>query len=326
MQLYAVTCIYLYCIFFSVAGPFLIAFGSEKSLHYWSVSENYAVYGTSNPRNASLFFIIPNDSGKHPHEFHIVYMGDNRQVLRKRVSSLTPLSQKPIEAISRYLNARVSVCGTNFGPLHLDYHVSDGSRLMLFSRVCQDEGPISTQSWVQGCDMFFINCARRTMKKDGYIGMKRRQRYGEEEWITACFPRRHDHNDRSVFMLFRLLPASFRDRDRDTTGFDNLGEATPFDDFDNNKSLDEQLASYGRGTAPDAFRAPPSPLPQRKPKLPATSEDSKRSVKSGILKSRIRFGTSGGDALTVPESEFHLPILSDPVQPTIIAAEDTTHL
>lgn len=251
------------------SGPFLIAFGSERSLKYWSVTDDYRIYGTSGLKNASLFFIISSDGGKHPYEFHISYMGDNRHVLKKRVSSLTPLSQKSVETIPRYLNAEVSVFGTNTGPLSLEYHVSGRSRLLLFGRVANEKGPVSPTTWTQGRDMFFINCARRQMKRDGYVAMRRRRRRGQEEWVSGCLPRKHSHNEDSVLMLFRLLPASLRDMPSLTDGGpDGAGPAglsesgTPFDDLYSRQTLDEQLEQFGRGSVPDAFRAPPSPLPQ----------------------------------------------------------------
>ena len=272
------------------------------------MSEDYSIRGTNKIENASLFFIISSDSGRHPYEFHIAYRGDNRHMLKKRVSSLTPLSQKAVEAIPRYLNASVSVFGTNQGPLYLQYHVSERSRLLLFGRVANEKGPVSTTTWTQGQDMFFINCARRRMKKDGYIAMRRRRRNREVEWVSACYPRRHDHNDRSIFMLFRLLPASYRDKRRllpdepDKSGACGSEEpSNPFDDQGIPESLDEQLQRLGRGSVPDAFRAPPSPLP-----TPRNAHKKPAPASSGE-----------GETLLVPElSDFHH---SDPAQPTSVA-------
>lgn len=301
------------CSFLSVAGPFVIAFGPDKSLRYWTVDEDsYTVCATNNPRNASLFFIVPSDNGKHPHEFHLTYMGDDRRLLKKRVSSLTPTSKKPIQAIPRYLNANVTIFGTNPGPLQLRYHVSCSSQLLLFGRVATDDGPVSPQRWVQGRDMFFINCARRRMKRDGYIAMRRRRRRGQEEWITCCLPYRDNHNDFSIFMLFRLLSPSIRDHKDEES--DNTEDV--FKDIDS-ESLDEQLERIGRGTVPVKFRVPPSPVPPRRSKQPATSDDSKGLIDDG----------SGGDRLTSPESELHHLHSSDPAASSLLGAgEDTTEL
>ena len=271
------------CYFLSIAGPFVIAFG-DKLLQYWTVNDDYTVHATRNPENASLFFIVPSDN-KHPNEFHITYMGEDRRLLKKRVSTLTPASQRPMQAIPRYLNASVSVFGTNPGPLQLRYYVSSSSQLLLFGRVADEKGPVSPQRWLQGRDMFFINCARRKFKKDGYIAMRRRQRCGQVEWITSCLPQRGDHNGFSIFMLFRLLPASVRDH---TDKLDDTGEKI-FEDLDSTESVDEQLARLGRGTVPVKFRVPPSPV-HRKPK-------------AGDIEVSRSGPDTGGHRLTVPESD-----------------------
>ena len=276
--------------YISVAGPFVIAFG-DKLLQYWTVNDDYTVRATRNPQNASLFFIVPSDN-KHPNEFHITYMGDNWRLLKKRVSTLTPASQRPIQAIPRYLNASVSVFGTNPGPLQLRNYVSSSSQLLLFGRVSNEKGPVSPQRWLQGRDMFFINCARRRFKKDGYIAMRKRQRCGRVEWITSCVPRREDHNEFSIFMLFHLLPASVRNR---TDKLDDTGEKI-FEDLDSAESVDEQLARLGRETVPVKFRVPPSPVPKRKPKVTGLRVDIEGSS-SGPT-------NTGGHTLTVPESQF----------------------
>ena len=313
------------CIY--TAGPFLIAAGSERSLRFWTVNDDYTVHATSNPQNASLFFTISNDSGKHPYEFHIAYMGDNRHILKKRVSSLTPLSQKACQPIPRYLNASVNAFGINRGPLSLDYYVSGHSRLLLFGRVSNDAGPISGETWAHGQDMYFINCARRRMKRDGYIGIRRRRRHGEDEWITSCFSSRFEHNESNVFMLFRLLPGSYRDNPNILTaepgndrGKPHVNQpVTSFDNMDDSMTLDEQLRQYTRGSVPDAFRVPPSPVPERKKKRVPPEDSAARGVQ------HVRFDTSDEDTLTVPESDHHLPLLSDAIQP-VIHGEDTSRL
>ena len=251
-----------------LAGPFLIAFGSEKSLQYWTVSDNFTVRGTRNAQEASLFFITPSETGSHPYEFHIAYMGDDH------LQSTPTLSQKALNVIPRYLNANVSAFGTNSGPLRLEYHVSGHSRLLLFERVADKKGPSSIQTWVQGQDMFFINCARRWMKRDGYIAVKQND---EEEWITCCVARRSSHDDTNTFLLFRLLPASYRDNPElfaaqqgniAATGLDKV----LFNGHDNVQSLDKQLEQYGKGPAPEAFRAPLSLLTQQWSAIPGSRE------------------------------------------------------
>ena len=163
---------------------------------------------------------------------HIAYMGDNG-ASRK----LGAMTQK---TIPRYLDADVSLFGTNSGPLRLVYHVSERSRLLLFGRVANEKGPINPTMWAQGDDMFFINCARRRMKRDGYIGMRQRRR---DQWVSACFPRRGAHNEQNKFMLFRLLPVSSKSNSGPRTAILN-----PFKGFDIPRTLDDQLEKYGVST------------------------------------------------------------------------------
>ena len=135
-------------------------------------------------------------------------------------------------------------------------------------------------------------------------------------------------------MLFRLLPASYRDQPTLLGEPGTAAEATAYDSLDNKPSLDEQLQRYEQGTVPDEFRVPPSPHPDRKAKhTPTSSEDSQRLIGESNMSSyysvdghqqpRIRFDTSGKGEVSVPESKFLLPALTttDPPQPTI--AEDS---
>ena len=217
---------------FFAAGPFLVAFGTGDQERYWKVDGNYGIIGTSDTEDASPFFVMPYDNSHHPHEFHIAYMGDNG-TSRK----LGAMTQK---TIPRYLDADVSLFGTNSGPLRLVYHVSERSRLLLFGRVANEKGPINPTMWAQGDDMFFINCARRRMKRDGYIGMRQRRR---DQWVSACFPRRGAHNEQNKFMLFRLLPMSSKSNSGPRTAVLN-----PFKGFDIPRTLDDQLEKYGVST------------------------------------------------------------------------------
>lgn len=298
----------------SAAGPFLVACGGDRQL-YWSVDNtNYTVHATPNVKNASLFFVIPNDEGKYPHEFHITYMGDNRQLLTRRVSSLTPLSQRPMEKISRYLSASVTAFGTNSGPLPLRFHVVGKSRLILESRIGA-EGAVSPSTWVCGREVFFINCTRRRFKRDGYICVRRQGRRDEDRWITACVPSTHFHNEQDIFMLFRLLPASYREKESLETST-RLAEDTPPEHTDYEQELDEQLERYEKGSAPEEFRAPRQASVKSR-----LLEDAERLVsKSGPL-TQIRFDTSGGK---MPES-MPLPDLgSHPMSDPSTTSRDTT--
>ena len=214
------------------AGPFLVSFGTGRQKYYWKVNGNYEVRATNEINKASPFYIIPYENCTHPHEFHIAYMDENEPTDEQLEAHTHPKKISP----RRYLDADVSVFGTNSGPLRFVYHVSERSRLLLFGRVDNGEGPISTTTWTQGDDMFFINCTRRRMKREGYIGMHLHRR----EWVSGCFARRSTHNERDTFMLFRLLPESCKSVcSKPTPTID------PLKDLRVVKTLDERLKSFG---------------------------------------------------------------------------------
>ena len=199
--------------FFPLVGPYLVACDDDKI--FWSVNKdnNYAVEATRKVENASLFYVIPNDDGAHPYEFIIGYYGDVPSQPGKALSAVSPPGKTEVEPIARYLNAPVNIVGENPGPLHLQYEVQEKrSRLTLLSRLVKGYSPVDTKAWVSGRDLFFINCARRTWKKDGYICVKQITGWGQQPRLTtACVSSVKSNNERDLWMLFRLLPASYRD-------------------------------------------------------------------------------------------------------------------
>ena len=258
------------------AGPFIVACAGEQTL-YWSVDNtHHTVWATDDIRNASPFFIIPNDEGNNAYEFHIAYKGDDQCLIRKQEVSTSSTPQHFTEQIPRYLSAPLTLCGVNAGSLQLKHHVLEESRLILENRIGKDKGPVNPQNWVNGREVFFVRCARRSFKLDGYICVKQQRRGGEGEWITACVPfkscvkqqRREGgedewitacvpfkflHNEQDIFMLFRLLPISYKEQQSQGAS------ASPTEDIPHDKSkrnLDQELELLGRGSAPEKFRAP----------------------------------------------------------------------
>ena len=309
---------------FSSAGPFLLSSVGERTL-YWSVDDtNYTVHATTNISNASLFFIIPNDEGSYAYEFHIAYKGDNPRVLKKQVSSLTLKSHRQIEPIPRYFSAPVSTFGANPGPLQLKHHVFDGSRLLLENRIGEDKAPVNPQNWINGREVFFIRCARRKLRRDGYVCVKQRRRRANDEWITACVPSKFLHNGQDIFMLFQLLPASYREQQSQDMPAKHT-EDIPLEDPKHN--LDQELENLGRGSAPERFRAPLGKRKSTKIRLPTDSEDAQRlttNPNESKPLAQVRFDTSGG---TISDTHDSVPLLhlhSHPTADPGINTRDTT--
>lgn len=208
------------CIHPHTAGPYLIACGAKSNI-FWQVNKDeehyvYSVGATTDPRAASCFYIIPNDDGVHPYEFRIGWTGDKHGHLKRTPSALRPDTPGHLEPLFRYLDARVSITGNNSGPLYLKSELyNTHSRLTLHNRVIGDnKAPTDTRVWSYGNEEFFINCARRKFKKDGFIAVKRisvrtSARRVEERYVTMCLPSEKYHDEQNVWMLFRLFPPEF---------------------------------------------------------------------------------------------------------------------
>ena len=185
----------------------------------------YSIEATTNLKEAALFYILPDDDGKRAYEFKIGWKNTEskeRQIKRTK-SILHPDTVRGIEPLYRYLDTNVNVSGRNPGPLYLKSEVHQAHcRLTLHSRLIGgNKAPIDTKVWGSGKEQFFINCARRRFKVDGYIAVKQvsgrrgTRRSLEEIYTTVCVSKETCHNERDTWMLFRLLPAQLILTDRE---------------------------------------------------------------------------------------------------------------
>ena len=207
---------------------------------YWSVNDDYTIHATTDIMNASPFFIIPNDEGSNAYEFHIAY----------RQPSQGEQASSSMEPILRYLSAPLTICGVNMGPLQLKHLIMEEGRLVLETRIGKDKGPVNPQNWVNGREAFFVRCARRRFKRDGYICVKQQ---GRGEWITACVPFKFFHDERDTFMLFRLLPTYYREQQSQNASGTHTEDAVHVPNNPTSKLKDE-LDLLTRGSAPEKFR------------------------------------------------------------------------
>lgn len=172
----------------------------------------YSISATTDLKQASLFYILPDDDGKHVYEFRIGWkITNNRERQIKRTKSiLHPDTANDLEPLCRYLDAKVNITGRNPGPLELKSGVYNSHcRLTLHNRLIgRNKAPIDIKVWASGKEEFFITCARHRFKVGGYIAVKRaRERGTEEQYTTVCVPKEACHNECDTWMLFRLLPA-----------------------------------------------------------------------------------------------------------------------
>ena len=75
-----------------------------------------------------------------------------------------------------YLKANTSITGNNDGPITLEMKIDEScARLVLQSRVIskkRHQMVVDTSSWVAGREVYFIRCARRYFRKEGFLCMK----------------------------------------------------------------------------------------------------------------------------------------------------------
>ena len=184
------------CRFFSITvDPKIITCG--KYLFWKAIKVNESeitLEATDDVTQASSFHVNPLDQNDEtsPEKFMIMY---NDPEDRK-------LDEANIPPIFRYLETNASFCGYNNGPLHLKYSVNEKeSSLEVISRRMQNSATIKT--FIGDEEMCYIKISGR---KCGYLCIKQ---IGDEEsqrFISAVVPSMSHHNDRTVFMLFRLLP------------------------------------------------------------------------------------------------------------------------
>ena len=208
---------YVISLYSYTAGPFIISCNNDGVYLTVNKDQNYSIEGTININKASPFHIVPSD-GSHPNEFMMVYYGEKSfgryQQLRRGSSSLNAHLEQAVSPMPKYLNADASVRGKNPGPIQVEMKVEEScARLVLQSRILtkKHQMVMDTTSWVNGREVYFIRCARRRFKKEGYLCMKFKP--GQDHvppYRMKIVPSTDAHNDENKFMLFRLLPVSLK--------------------------------------------------------------------------------------------------------------------
>ncbi len=124
----------------------------------------FAIEGTRQASQASLFSVIPTDDSDFQYEFLIGWRKDSKPVLHHSDSTLFRSEEKKGARMYRYLNAHVNVLGRNNGPLFLKNDIQlEDARFVLHSRLLKKgTSPVDLREWILGKDQFFINCSRRS--------------------------------------------------------------------------------------------------------------------------------------------------------------------
>ena len=204
---------YILLINFSlVVGPFLISCSSGKLFLTVNVNNGYSVEGTDKIRHASEFYIFPTEEGKHPYEFKIAHMNGGSSKLRRTSTLLSSHERTKSSEVPSFLNVPTNIIGRNSRPLRMQYAVrAVDSRLALRSRIKSTARSVSTVPWVTGKDIFYIQCARRSYKRASFLALRQQtRREGNASYRLTAVPSVDDHNERTTFMLFKLMSPGVR--------------------------------------------------------------------------------------------------------------------
>ena len=213
------------------------------------------VQGTTEIKDASLFYIIKTDSSRFPHEFYIGYVGNDLSDLELPKGPANPISKSKaaLAPIPQYITADLKMVGSSNQPLgvtagthknHARFTLHRSAvRKYAFTRT-----PVDTDKWAEGGG-YFINCARRMFKLDGYVAMVRRPRgdrndaqrrgggegteleeqetefgegqqqegavgratMGDHTYTTTCKTSVKSHSNDWPWMVFHLLPGEHKD-------------------------------------------------------------------------------------------------------------------
>ena len=142
-------------------GPFYISCHSEQL--FFKVDDS-KIMVTNDLKEASEFFVVPAEESGHNRHFSIFHNSE---------SKLKPPQTRPkmrIKPIPRYLCTYVNFRGVSDGPLELKLNAKESkSMLVLHDRRAKHLHPADLTDWINGKEIYYINCKHRSFKKDSYI-------------------------------------------------------------------------------------------------------------------------------------------------------------
>ena len=244
---------------------------------------------TDNLSEADEFFVVPcEESGHSSRHFSIFYNSESKL---KQPETKPKMRVKPIP---RYLCTCVNFRGISDGPLELKLNAKESkSMLMLQDRRSKHLHPAEISDWINGKEIFYINCKHRSFKKDSYIcvtatnpalverhgastsseadtiegegeasaaeSVKKRStgasggatagaavRKKTYSYTTCCKPSISAHDDRTTFMLFRLIRVK---QNVDWDKYDDPSDATERGGQDGEKGAKtKKMGKEGRNT------------------------------------------------------------------------------
>ena len=197
-----------YYVLFSLAGPFNISNGDRN---YWKVNPNtFGLDIVQERKDASFFYIVPNESGSVEYEFNIAWDREETDVLKS-------VAEPDIKVLQMYkllfLEPNLDFLGHNKSKMQLEQDVDSIFTLKHRMLGTDKKNPTSINYWIEGKDVCYIHCSSGKFRK-GYIAAVRRVNpEPSKPDITElkCYTSVNSHNYGRVYMLFQLHPLNPKD-------------------------------------------------------------------------------------------------------------------
>jgi hypothetical protein len=198
----------IHIIYFSAARPYVVECGDAGI--FWKVTSDNSLTVTRNSEEASVFRIVSCDDTEDKDDFNIGWRGETQQDIQELEGS-----DRANSKIMRYLEVKPYFFGhCSNGPLKLKSELkSKDSRLCLYNRItkgCFESCEDSIAPWTEMGKVFFIsNAAWKSYVSVMRYRNKEQADPDQEDaygYTTKCMGSRRAHNEKDIWMLFRLIP------------------------------------------------------------------------------------------------------------------------
>ena len=177
---------------------------------YWKTDAGNCITITRDIDQATVFHVIPSEDSDNTYDFNIGSHGKTLHQMVEDDYAISKHSKRLRPKIMRYLEMKTSWFGHSSGPLKLRPELSaKNARFCLYKQLEDDfliEAPADITPWLEGSRVYFISSARR--KSLIAIARSDTTAEGTEDVYTSkCVGSQGQHDEKSLWMLFRLIPA-----------------------------------------------------------------------------------------------------------------------
>ena len=171
---------------------------------YWKIDStdtDHILTITTDIRQAAVLSIIPSDETDENFDFSIGWQSESLQDVIDADSKEEPEYPK----MMRYLEVKTYFFFGHYGgPLRMKSELTaKDSRLCLYKQRMDDyaDTPTDTNQWLGKKSVVFISSATRR----SFIAVSRTTTDKEDVYTTKCMSSQKFHDEKNVWMLFRLL-------------------------------------------------------------------------------------------------------------------------